>query len=193
MASRGLTAKQARFVAEYLVDSNATRAAIRAGYSKKTAAWIGQDLLSKTHVAEAVAKKQGKLASKLEVTAERVVAEYAKIAFSDMKRVARFGPDGISLLPQEEIAPDDSACIAELGETRNKDGGSIRFKLHDKKGALDSLARHLGLFKDKPGLDGEGGPDPFATLANLLARQLTAAGTTGRGGGSSGGGASSGT
>ena len=187
MARGKLTSKQARFVAEYLVDANATQAAIRSGYSAKSAETIGLELLRKTQVAAALREKQQRVANKLGVTAERVVAELARLAFSDMAKFAEWGPDGVTLKDSEELDPDDARCVAELGETRTKDGGSVRFKLHDKKGALDSLARHLGLFKDKPGADGEGGPDPIATLADLLARQLGAAGAQGPSGGNSGG------
>lgn len=71
----GLTAKQRRFVAEYLVDSNATRAAIRAGYSAVSADKIGSELLGKTRVSKAVAAKQAKVAEKLEITAEWIAGE----------------------------------------------------------------------------------------------------------------------
>ena len=108
----------------------------------------------------------------LEITPERVMAEYAKLAFSDMRRIATYGPNGVALKDQSEIADDDSAAIAELSETRTKDGGSIRFKLHDKKGALDSIARTLGMFTDKTEITGKGGAALFASMTDeeLLAQ-----------------------
>lgn len=68
-----MTPKQERFVAEYLIDLNATQAAIRAGYSAKTAAEMGYENLSKPQIAEAVAAAQAKLADNAGVTQERVV------------------------------------------------------------------------------------------------------------------------
>jgi phage terminase small subunit len=70
-----LTAKQQRFVAEYLVDQNATQAAIRAGYSKKTAGQVGFENLKKPEIAEAIAKRQAKVAKKAEVTLESLLNE----------------------------------------------------------------------------------------------------------------------
>lgn len=77
-----LTAKQQRFVAEYLIDGNATQSAIRAGYSKATAKQIGAENLTKPYVAAALAAKQAKINEKLEITAEKVLRdlEEARIA-----------------------------------------------------------------------------------------------------------------
>lgn len=187
----GITDKQRRFVAEYLVDSNATQAAIRAGYSARSADRIAADLLRKTWVAEAIAARQAKVANRLEVTAEKVLLEYARIAFSDMARLTSWGPGGVNLKPSAELAEDDSRCVSEVSEERGSKC-STKIKLHDKKGALDALARNLGLFKDKPGADGEGGPDPFAELASLLARRLATVGASGQGSGDPGSGSSGG-
>lgn len=81
-----LTAKQQRFVEEYLVDLNATQAAIRAGYSEKNADKIGSELLGKTGVAEAVQEAMAKRSAKTGLTAEKVLAdleELRKMALSD--------------------------------------------------------------------------------------------------------------
>ena len=70
-----LTAKQQRFVAEYLIDGNATQSAIRAGYSKATAKAIGHENLTKPDVAAEIAAKQAKINVKLEITAEKVLRD----------------------------------------------------------------------------------------------------------------------
>lgn len=80
-----LTGKQDRFVEEYLIDLNATQAAIRAGYSEKTAAEIGFENLRKPQIAEVIAKSRQKTANKLEITRERVLEEIASIAFEQIK------------------------------------------------------------------------------------------------------------
>ena len=68
-----LTPKQQRFVEEYLIDLNATQAAIRAGYSEKTAKEIGSENLTKPNIAKAIAEAQEKLSNKAQVTVEMVV------------------------------------------------------------------------------------------------------------------------
>lgn len=145
-----MTPKQERFVQEYLIDLNATQAAIRAGYSKKRADAIGYDILRKPEIQAAIQEGQKRIAHNLGVTAERIVTEYARIAFADMGALADWNARGMTIRPSNEIVPDQTAAIQEVVLTPAKDGGiSIRIKLHDKIRALDSLARHLGMFEDK--------------------------------------------
>ena len=146
---RKLTDKQAAFVAEYLVDLNATQAAIRAGYSERTAYRIGAELLHKTSVAEAIAAGQAKRAQRVEITADRVVSELAKIAFADPRDLMEWGPDGVKLKASADLTEEQAASVAEVSETTTKDGGSLKLKKHDKVKALELLGRHMGMFKDK--------------------------------------------
>ena len=147
--ARKLTDKQAAFVAEYLVDLNATQSAIRAGYSERTAYRIGAELLQKTSVAEAIAAGQAKRAQRVEITADRVVAELAKIAFADPRDLMEWGPNGVRLKDSADLTEEQAASVAEVSETTTKDGGSLRLKKHDKVKALELLGRHMGMFKDK--------------------------------------------
>ena len=78
-----LTPKQQRFCDEYLIDLNATQAAIRAGYSEKTAYRTGADNLRKPQIEEYIAKRQKELSRSTEITQERVIKELALIAFSN--------------------------------------------------------------------------------------------------------------
>ena len=78
-----LTPKQTRFVQEYLIDLNATQAAIRAGYSAKTAFAIGHENLSKPNIAAAITEAQAKRAERAEITADRVLEELGEIGFAD--------------------------------------------------------------------------------------------------------------
>lgn len=78
-----LTPKQQRFTEEYLIDLNATQAAIRAGYSEKSAARIGAELLHKTQVAQAIAEAMRRRASRTELTQDAVLCELQKVAFRD--------------------------------------------------------------------------------------------------------------
>lgn len=149
MGEKALTPKQRRFVEEYLVDLNATQAAIRAGYSAKDADVQGPRLLGKVGIAEAIKAGQAARSERTQITQDRVLQEYARIAFSNMKEFAEFGPDGVKLKDLDGMDDDAARCIAEVSETTSQGGGSIKFKLHDKKGALDSIARHLGMFVEK--------------------------------------------
>ena len=85
---RELTGKQKRFVEEYLCDLNATQAAIRAGYSAKTAEWIGPQLLQKTHVAAAIQEAMNKRSVRTEITADRVLREVSHMALYDPADIA---------------------------------------------------------------------------------------------------------
>lgn len=86
----GLTAKQARFVKEYLVDLNATQAAIRAGYSEKTAKVIGSENLTKPAIASAVAAAQQKRSEEIGITAHAVLGDLWTIAKADPRELIEF-------------------------------------------------------------------------------------------------------
>lgn len=144
-----LTAKQKQFVREYLIDLNATQAAIRAGYSVKTAEAIGYENLRKPQIAKAIEKAMGKRVERTEITADRVLQELAKIGFSDMRTFTKWSNRGVVLIDSDTLTPDQAACVAEVSQTITESGGSIKFKLHDKVAALEKIGRHLGLFKDK--------------------------------------------
>ena len=147
--TRPLTPKQARFVSEYLVDLNATQAAIRAGYSARTAADIGRQLLGKTPVAEAIAARQKAREVRTGVTADRVVAELARIAFGTTRAVMTWGADGVALRESDTLSEDESAIVAEVSETVTQAGSSLKLKTHDKVKALELLGKHMGMFVDK--------------------------------------------
>lgn len=158
-----LTPKQERFVAEYLIDLNATQAAIRAGYSQKTAQQQGSRLLLNVLVQEAIAKGREKTAAKLEITKERIVEELAKIGFSNMLDYMRAGTDGDPYLDFSSLTREQAAALAEVTVEDFKDGRGedardvrrIKFKLHDKKGALVDMAKMLGFMIEKHEHSGE--------------------------------------
>jgi len=146
----GLNKKQTRFVEEYLIDLNATQAAIRAGYSQKTAYRIGHDLLQKTSVQEAIQKEMAERSERTQITADAVLQELARLAFSDIRKVTVFGVKGVTIKESAEIDDATAAAISEVSETTTQFGGSRKVKMHDKVKALELAGRHLGLFeKDK--------------------------------------------
>ncbi len=160
---RALSYKQKRFVAEYLVDLNASQAAMRAGYSRRRAAQSGFELLRKAPVAEAVATAQADLAGKIGVTVERIVTELARIGFSDIRDVIQWRSvpaagdldEGetkaraisvVEVKNADELTPQAAAAIAELSL---QPSGGVRVKLHDKRAALVHLGKHLGMFAER--------------------------------------------
>ena len=145
-----LTAKQRLFVDEYLVDLNATQAAIRAGYSEKTAEQQAYQLLQKTSVQRAISDAVKARAERTGIDQDRVVDELAKIAFADMAHYVRF--DGanayidFSAMPASATAAISEIVVDEYTVGRGDDAREVkrvRFKLHAKQAALDALLKHL--------------------------------------------------
>ncbi|WP_028456532.1 terminase small subunit [Chitinilyticum litopenaei] len=148
-----LTPKQAAFVAEYLKDLNATQAAIRAGYSEKTANEQGSRLLANVGVGKAIKEAMKKREERTEITQDRVLNELAKIAFGDARDVMSWGPDGLKLKPSDELTADQAALVSEVSETLTAAGGSMKLKTNDKLKALELIGRHLAMFTDKQQTD----------------------------------------
>lgn len=153
-----LTPKQQRFVEEYLIDLNATQAAIRAGYkagSAQRASEIGSELLQKTPVSEAITKAMAERSKRTGINQDRVVQELAKIAFVNASDV--INPEDASV--RMSAKEDDLACIQSI-KVKTMDGAKGKsiereVKLNDKMKALELLGKHLGMFKDKVELDAD--------------------------------------
>ena len=146
-----MTPKQKRFADEYLINLNATQAAIRAGYSPKTTRQQGQRLLTKVDIQNYIKKRQKKLQERTEVTQERVVRELAKIAFADISDFIKWNNKKMILISSKKLKRDDTAAVAEITETiktGNTNENTRKIKLHDKVKALDLLGRHLGIYTD---------------------------------------------
>jgi phage terminase small subunit len=152
-----LTDKQQRFVDEYLIDLNATQAAIRSGYSERTAEQQASRLLRNVKVRAEVAKRQNAIAAKLEITQERIATELAKIGFANMQNYLSCTSEGdpfldLSMLTEEQAAAIAEVTVEDFKEGRGEDARDVRkvkLKLNDKRAALVDLGRHLGMFKDR--------------------------------------------
>ena len=141
-----LNEKQIKFAKEYCVDLNATQAAIRAGYSAKTAYSQGQRLLKHVEVSARIEKSQEKYRERYEITREKLIDELAKIAFGDIRDMVKWTGSRITLIPSKEITDDIAAAISEV--TKGKFGISI--KRQDKIRALELIAKLAGIYDDKP-------------------------------------------
>ena len=157
-----LPPKQRKFVQEYLVDLNATQAAIRAGYSPKAANNAGPRLLVNARVQAAIQQAMSRRERRTEITADRVLNELAKIAFSDLRDFVEFGPGRTKIKSSDQV---DGAVLAEVSDTAA--GTSV--KLHSKMKALELLGKHLGLAApEKHELSGpDGGPIEWVELVKV--------------------------
>ena len=149
-----MTLKQERFVEEYLIDLNATQAAIRAGYSPKTAQEQASRLLSNVKVQTAISKAQAERSRRTGINQDRVIREIAKLAFLNPVDVI----DMDEATVKGEAHRDDTACIASV-KVKNipTEDGAIterEVKTYDKLKALELLGRHLGMFNDKVKVEG---------------------------------------
>ena len=149
-----LSARQERFVEEYVIDLNATQAAIRAGYSVKTAKEIGAENLTKPYIQAAVGRIMAERSRRTGVTADRIILELAKLGFVNISDVADFDDATV----RDEANRNDTAAIQSVKVKRiPTDGGDIverELKLHDKVKSLDLLGRHLGIWNDKLKING---------------------------------------
>lgn len=144
-----LTEQQKRFVEEYLIDMNGARAARAAGYSESAARETASRLLKKPEVAQAVREAREKLSERTEITQDWVLQRWAAIADVDKRE---FFDDAGRLRPVSEWTREMALAVDGLDVTETE--GEIvakvsKLKLSSSKAALDSIARHLGMFKDK--------------------------------------------
>ena len=155
-----LTAKQRRFVDEYLIDLNATQAAIRSGYSPRTANEQAARMLAKVSIHAYVSDRMKAREKRTEITQDRVLRELEKIGFADIRKAVRWGDSvpvtnpetgevliasGISLVPSDELDDGTAAAVAEVSQTAQ----GLKIKMLDKRAALVDIGRHLGMFTDK--------------------------------------------
>lgn len=151
-----LTAKQEAFCNEYLIDLNATQAAIRAGYSPNTSHVIGTENLGKPEINERVQELMALRSERTRISADRVLHEIARLGFSDLRDY--FTPDN-GILKVTALDDNAAAALQSMKVTKkvvdyDDEGNAIvgevvEFKLADKSKNLELLGRHLALFNDK--------------------------------------------
>lgn len=149
MKNKSLTPKQKRFVEEYLRDLNATKAAIRAGYSRKTANVQGSQNLAKLNIQREIQQSMDERSKRLNLRQDRLLHELACIAFMNISDVCTWGPNGIELKPTEELTPEQKIGISQITFSVNKTGQITGVKMHNKLRALNLLAKHMGLLSRK--------------------------------------------
>ena len=149
-----MTKNQKRFVDEYLIDLNATQAAIRAGYSPETAGSIGSENLKKPEIRACIEKAMAERSKRTGINQDRIIMELAKIGLLNPKDLVDFDEATV----KEGASAEDLAAIASVRVKRfpTKDGEGIEreIKMHDKTKALELLGKHFGMFKDKVEVSG---------------------------------------
>lgn len=170
-----LTAKQEKFCYEYVLHLNASKAALNAGYSPKTAPFIGAENLKKPQIAERIKHMQDNLAETAQISALKVIREHQKIAFSS---IAHLHQTWIERTDFEELTDEQKACIksistkvvkANIGtkdEPEIVDVEYVKIELYDKQKSLDAINSMLGYnAPTKQELTGKNGkdliPDPI--------------------------------
>jgi phage terminase small subunit len=151
------TAKQQRFVDEYLVDLNATQAAIRAGYSANNADVTGPRLLGNVGIAKAITQGKAAMAKRAQIGQDAVVERLAALAFADLRDVAEWGPGRFRLKDSAALPSEAAASVREISVQANTGATSptlrMTIKQHDQIQALRLLGQHLGMFKDRVEID----------------------------------------
>ncbi len=137
----GMTDRQWAFCRQYVKQgfTNATGAYQHAYPNCKSdhaAESHSSRLVKNGKVSAYLAEVKSRAAEKTQITAERVLAELGKLGFANMEDYVEWGPDGVTLKASEDLTPDMAAAVSEVSETIGEKGGSIKFKLHDKRGAI---------------------------------------------------------
>jgi len=144
-----LSAKQQRFAEEYVKDFNATQAAIRAGYSRRSAETQALQLLRKPQVAAYLDELRKAQTERTGSEADQIRAALRAIAYSDQRKYQKWGASGVSVLESSDLTDDEAAAVAEVAQTITDAGGSIKIRQFDKLRALELLAKMEGLLRDK--------------------------------------------
>ena len=152
-----LTARQKLFVQEYMLDLNATQAAIRAGYSAKTAEQLGYKLVQKSSVQEALQAKQQEVAKRNDVTIDRIIQELAAIAFTNLDEIAPWDERGPHIIDSAKLDRMTKVSVKKVtmkrsirrGEKKDDDGWDVEdwsIEQHNRVEALVKLGTRLGMF-----------------------------------------------
>lgn len=163
-----LSPKQEQFAREYLIDLNATAAARRAGYKDPN---IGRQLITKNNVSSRLQELMDARAERTEITADKVLKELALIGFSNMADYVEWNGEGVTFKASADLTREQTAVVLEVKSRKRtrveRDSGEsvadiedveLSFKLHDKKGALVDIGKHLGMFIERKDITSGGEP-----------------------------------
>jgi phage terminase small subunit len=144
-----MTEKQKRFVEEYLIDLNATQAAIRAGYKVDNAGQTATENLTKPYIAEAIEKALAERSRRTGINQDRVIQELAKIAFVNITDVVNSDCGILPDADKADLAAIESVKVKTIQTKSGEVGIEREVKLSSKLKALEMLGKHLGMWNDK--------------------------------------------
>lgn len=180
VARDGLTIMQDTFVDRYLIHLNATKAAEEAGYKHPNK--LGPLLLQNPKISAVVQRRMQARRKRTQVTQDRVIEEYARIAFANVSDFFEWDERQVRYVPKKDLSPEQLAALSEIQSetsvTRDANGQprariKLKVKLHDKVRALDALAKHLGLVIERHEVTGaDGGPIEHRDLSELSDEEL---------------------
>lgn len=160
---KALTDLELRFIDRYLVDFNGGKAYMEVSNSQslKAARVAATVMLQREPVLEEMRRRRGMQAARYSKTAHDVVEELIKLGFSNMNDYIRLNNDGLPYVCLEGVSPEKMAAVQEIttetyterrmgddGEPEDREVKKVKLKLHDKRGALVDVGKHLGVFKD---------------------------------------------
>lgn len=153
---RPFTARQQAFIDNYVVSKNASDAALKAGYSEKTAGAGGHQALKNIEIRAEIDRRLAAQAEKLEITADRIRSNLADIANGSVAHFIKIQPDGTPVVDFSGMTPQTAAALASVTVEEFKDGRSdkrevrrIKFSMADRVKANELLGRHFGLFAEQ--------------------------------------------
>ena len=159
-----LNARQLRFIEEYLMDWNATRAAIRAGYSPNTAYSVGYDLLRHPEIAIQIEKRKHEFTERCKITYEQIAMELAAMAFADVTQIVNIEDKESEVDPGRKFKAVTVQSLDQVPQNLRPAIASIKYgphgieiKLHDKNKAMEQLRKHLGMDIERSEISGPGG------------------------------------
>lgn len=175
-----LTNKQLKFIEQYLIHGNGTKAAIEAGYSENTAHVIASENLNKPKIQEVLNDRRSQIRKQLrdstDITVESLVRELAGVAFTDISEVIQWKDGNLIIVDSEKLDP---AIRRGIRTIKQSDQGAITISLHDKINAIEKIAKLLGFIVDKKELTGKDGQPLMANadsdkIADLVFDKLKA-------------------
>lgn len=161
--TKKLTPKQELFCREYLIDLNATQAAIRAGYSRNSARSIGEENLTKPDIAAYLQQLMAARAERVDRTGDDVVKSFWAIADFSIKDIATFDGKEFKFKPMTEWPEGAEIAIASIKQTTKEEGAVIDIKFESKLAAAKALGDYLGMFT---------GYDQLVRAADLYGKKL---------------------
>lgn len=178
LKKKKFTKKMEAFCLEYIIDLNATQAAIRSGYSKKTSYSIGQRLLKDVEIQKKVQKLLDARRVRSEIKADDVINEIKKMAFSNMEDYMTVDDEGGAFVDLSKLTRDQAAAITQLevesywDKDMKKTVKKIKFKLADKYRGQELLGKHLRMFNGHKTDDDPEGEKKSVDRSNLSVPEL---------------------